>query len=128
MERVDRPLPLDGEQQVNGLPDAGNGLLDFRLGIEHRWKFVGREVVADAVRNDEIPVGEPLHQRAGSQAVGAMIGEVGFANHKQAGDRALQVVVHPQAAHGVVNGGVNAHGTLYGSSPVMRSYISKRLS
>ncbi len=34
--------------------------------------------------------------------------------HVQAGDGGHQVVVHPQAAHGVVDGGVDAHGHLVG--------------
>src|SRR6187402_1235547 len=32
----------------------------------------------------------------------------------QAGDIAHEVVVHPEAAHGVVNGGVDAHGDRVG--------------
>ena len=41
-----------------------------------------------------------------------MVGEVGFAAHEQAGDGAHQVVVHPEAAHGVVDGGVDPHRRL----------------
>ena len=70
------------------------------------------QVVADGVRNDEVAVGEPLHQRAGAQAVGAVVGEVRFAEHVQPGDVAHQVVIHPQAAHRVVDGGVDAHRRL----------------
>ncbi len=43
-----------------------------------------------------------------------MVREVGFADDKQAGNGALQVVVDPQAAHGVVGGRVDAHGHLVG--------------
>ena len=43
-----------------------------------------------------------------------MIGEVGLAQHEEAWDGALQVVVHPQAAHGVVGSRVDAHGRLVG--------------
>ena len=39
-----------------------------------------------------------------------MVGEVRFAHAEQAGDGGLQVVVHPQPAHGVVAGRVDAHG------------------
>ena len=67
------------------------------------------EVVAERVRDDEVAVGQPLHQRAGAEAVGAVIGEVRFAEHVQAGNVAHQVVVHPEAAHRVVDGGVDAH-------------------
>ena len=38
-----------------------------------------------------------------------MIGEIGFAEDEQAGDGALQVVIDPETAHGVVDGWINAH-------------------
>ena len=67
------------------------------------------EVVADRGRQHEVAVGQALHQRAGAEPVGAVVGEVGLADHEQAGDRGLQVVVDPQAAHRVVDGRVDAH-------------------
>ncbi len=76
------------------------------------FELAARQVVADGVRDDEIAVGEALHQRAGAQAVGAVIGKIRFADDEQAGDGRHQVVIHPQAAHGVVNRGINAHGDL----------------
>ncbi len=41
-----------------------------------------------------------------------MVGEVGLAEDEQAGDVRHQVVIDPQAAHGVVQGGVDAHRLL----------------
>ena len=41
-----------------------------------------------------------------------MVGEVGLAQHEQAGQVAHEVVIHPQSAHGVVHGGVDTHGSL----------------
>ena len=79
-----------------------------------RFRFCAREVVADGVGNDEVAVGEALHERAGAEAIGAVVGEVGFAENEQAGDGALQLVVDPEAAHGVVDGGVDAHRDLVG--------------
>ena len=67
------------------------------------------EVVADRVRDDEVAVGEPLHQRARAEPVRAVVGEVRFAEHVQAGDGAHQVVVHPEPAHRVVHGRIDAH-------------------
>ena len=68
-----------------------------------------RQVVADRVRDDEVAVGQPLHQRAGAQPVGAVIGEVRFAQHVQARQVAHQVVVDPEPAHRVVDGRVDPH-------------------
>ena len=44
-----------------------------------------------------------------------MIGEVGLAQHEQARDVRHQVIVHPQAAHGVVHGRENPHRHLVGA-------------
>ena len=43
-----------------------------------------------------------------------MIGKIGFAEDEEAGDGGLEVVVHPEAAHGVVNCGIDAHGNFVG--------------
>src|SRR5699024_1547800 len=70
------------------------------------------QVVVDGVRKDEVAVRQPLHQRARAQTVGTVVGEVGLPGHEQAGDTALQVVVDPQATHGVVHRWVDAHRNL----------------
>ena len=58
-------------------------------------ELLGRDVIADGVRQDEITVRQPLHQRARAQAVGAMVGEVRLADDVQAGNGGHQVVIHP---------------------------------
>ena len=72
------------------------------------------EVVGDGGGEDEVAVGEALHEGGGAEAVGAVVGEVGFAADEEAGDVGLEVVVHPEAAHGVVDGGEDHHGGLVG--------------
>ena len=57
----------------------------------------------------EVAVRETLHQRGSAEAVRAVIGEVGLAGDEAARDRRLQLVVDPEAAHHVVDGGVDAH-------------------
>ena len=69
-------------------------------------------MVADRRREHEVAVGQALHQRAGAEAVGAVVGEVGLAEHVEAGHVAHQVVVDPEPTHRVVDGGVDAHGEL----------------
>ena len=58
---------------------------------------------------DEVAVGQALHQRGGAEPVGAVVGEVGLADREQARDGGLEVVVDPQPAHRVVHGGVDPH-------------------
>ena len=68
--------------------------------------------MADGVREDEIAVGEALHQRAGAEAVRTVVGEVGLPDDEQAGKVAHQIVIHPQAAHRVMHRRINAHRCL----------------
>ena len=63
--------------------------LDAVLGVvERRWSVAtlrqrrAGEVAGQRVRDDEVAVGEPLHQRARAEAVGAVIGEVRLAEHE----------------------------------------------
>ncbi len=72
------------------------------------------EVVAHGVGEDEVAVGKALHEGGGTEAVGAVVGEVCLAADEEAGDGALEVVVHPEAAHGIVNGGEDHHGSAVG--------------
>ncbi len=72
-------------------------------------KFRARQIVAERVRNHEVPVGKALHQRARTQAVGAVVGEIRFADHEQSGDSRHQLIIHPQPAHRVMDRRINAH-------------------
>ncbi len=74
----------------------------------------GGQVVADGVRQHEVAVGKALHEGGGAEAVGPVVGEVGLARGEEAGDGGHEVVVHPEAAHGVVDGRVDAHGDFVG--------------
>ncbi len=134
LERLLQPLGVAGdaavvpddaaELAVEGVGAAGaldreepaDPLLDVRLGAaevvrvgRERLAQVAREVVADRVRDHEVAVGEPLHQRARAEAVGAVVGEVRLAERVEPGDVGHQVVVDPQAAHGVVRRRVHPH-------------------
>ena len=83
----------------------------------HLLQRIRGDVIRNRIRKNEVAVGEPLHQRAGAEAVGAVIGKIRFAGNEQPGNRGHQLVVNPQAAHGVVRRGVNAHRNLVGVFP-----------
>ena len=114
MDLADAAAALNGEQLVDALLD---GIRRFPEGVvfgrDLRKRRAG-EVVADGVGDDEIAVGQPLHQRARAEAVRAVIREVRLAEDVQAGHVAHQVVVDPEAAHRVMDGGVDAHRHLVG--------------
>ena len=106
-------LALDGEEAVDTGLDGLLGVVellggDIRLGL---GKLVG-EVVADRDRQHEVAVREALHQRGSAEAVAAVVGEVGLADGVEARDGGLQVVVDPDAAHRVVDGGIDHHRLL----------------
>ena len=66
------------------------------------------------VGEDEVAVGQALHQGGGPEAVGAVVGEVRLPAHQEPRDRAHEVVVHPEPAHRVVRGREDAHRDLVG--------------
>src|SRR5262249_19942172 len=112
VDRVDGPLALYAEQLADprfhfilclgefGMVDAD--FIRFRCGY----------VVAQRVRNDEVSVGQSLHQGARAEPVRSVVREISLAQHKEPVDRAHQVVVDPQPSHGVVNRRVNPHRNL----------------
>lgn len=69
---------------------------------------LGREVRAQGVRDDEVPIGQALHEGGSTEAVGTVIGEIRLAEHVEARDVAHEIVVYPETTHGVVNGGYAA--------------------
>ncbi len=70
---------------------------------------VVREVVADGVRDHEVAVCQTLHQCRSTKAVGTVVAEVGFAQSVKARNGGHQLIIHPQAAHGVVHRRVDLH-------------------
>ena len=107
-------LALDPEQPLVALGHGLLGLLDLGVIRGHGGELLPREVIADGVRDDEVAVGQALHQGRGAETVGSVVGEVGLAQNEEAGDRAHQVVVHPEAAHRVVHRRVDPHRHLVG--------------
>ena len=104
---------VDRKELRDAVVDVLDDGLEFRriLGRTAAGLLAG-EVIGDRVGQDEVAVGEALHERGGAEAVGAVVGEVGFAADEQAGDVGLQVIVHPEAAHRVVHGREDAHRLL----------------
>ena len=65
------------------------GLAEGRMVGRDLRQLARGQVLAHGVGNDEIPVGQSLHQGARAQAIGAVVGEIGLAQHEQAGNRAF---------------------------------------
>ena len=72
------------------------------------------EVAGHHAGHHEVAVGQALHQGAGAQTVGAVVGEVGLAGHEETVDGRHQVVVHPEPAHRVVERREDPHRNLVG--------------
>ena len=115
MELVDRLVAFDRQHAIELCPDLAFCVVEGGVFGVVAARLLLREVAADGVRNHEEAIGQALHQRAGAESVRPVVGEVGLAEHEQTGDGAHQVVVHPEAAHGVVRSWVDAHGRLVGA-------------
>ena len=118
VEVVDRALAADCQQFSEPVLDGLLGLFKFsgiRCGPAAR--FLLGQIIADGVGENEIAIRQTLHQRAGAEPVGAVVGEVGFAGHKQPRHVAHQTVVHPQPAHRIVDRREDAHRNLVGALP-----------
>ena len=50
-----------------------------------------------------------MHERAGSKPVRAVIGKIGFADHKQTRHVTHQIVIDPETAHRVMDRRINSH-------------------
>ena len=113
---VHRLFAVDGEQFGDLLPDALLGFVEsLGVGLHLRGLNLVREVVADGVGQDEVSVGQTLHQGRSAQTVRAVVREIGLADGVEARDGGHQVVVNPDAAHRVVHGGENLHRLLVGA-------------
>ena len=95
VELADGSLAFDPQHPVDPVLRVDRGLVEGVVVGRHLRQLRTREVVGDGVGRDEIAVRQALHQRAGAETVRAVIGEVRLAQHEQARNRALEVVVHP---------------------------------
>ena len=112
VEAVHAALALAAEEALRLRSADFERLLKLRMLGGDAAGLLMHEVVRDGRRDDEIAIGEALHERGGTEAVRAVIGEVRLAEHMEAGEVAHEVVVHPQAAHRVMHSRVDTHGLL----------------
>src|SRR5574344_129240 len=105
-------VALEAQELVQMFHHLRFRILEGPIFRTHLLELGAREVTADGVRNDEVTVGEALHQRGCAEAVSAVVGEVRFAEDEAARDGAHQVVIDPEAAHGVMDSRVDAHRDL----------------
>jgi hypothetical protein len=112
VEAVHAALALDVEEALRLRGAVFERFLELRMLGGDAAGLLMHEVVRDGRRDDEITIGEALHERGGTETVRAVVGEVRLAEHMQAGEVAHEVVVHPEAAHRVMHGGVDAHRLL----------------
>ena len=111
MERRDRSFSANFEQAFGYLHNARFRLAHGGMRCVHPFQLSVGEVVADRIGKDEVTVRQALHQCAGPEPVRAVVGEVCFADGVKSGHRCHQVVIHPEAAHRVVNGRIDSHGS-----------------
>ena len=110
MDGIDAALALDVHQAVDFIADSLLCLGKFgQIGADLAPERLVGEVVLNRVRQNEIAVGQALHQRGSTEAVGTVVREVALADSKESRNGRLQFVIDPNAAHRVVDGGENHH-------------------
>ncbi len=72
------------------------------------------QIVLHGVGHNEVSVGQTLHECRCTETVGTVVGEVALADGEETLDRGLELIVHPDAAHGVVGSGEDHHRGLIG--------------
>ena len=80
-----------------------------RVSFNFRGLNIVCEIISNRVRQNEISVGQTLHQSRGTQAVSTVVWEVTFSDSVQSRDGCHQVVVNPKTSHRVVDCRVNHH-------------------
>ena len=86
MERIWTAFPIDRQQLVDAILHLGLGRLERAVGGTHRIQFVGSNVIGHSGRENEVAVGETLHERAGAEPVGTVVREVRLTAHEQSGN------------------------------------------
>src|ERR1043166_5253220 len=84
MQRGDRAFALDGKQFRLRCFELILRSLELRVGGRKFGRLGRGQIMADGARQDEIAVGQALHQSAGAEAVGAVVREIGLAQDKEA--------------------------------------------
>ena len=114
MKRSDCSLALGFQELFRAFGDSRFGFANRRMIGADLLQLGCGQVIADRVGKNEVTIRQSLHQGAGAEPVGAVIGEVGFADRIEPGNRGHQVVIHPESAHRVVNRRIDAHRNVVG--------------
>ena len=117
MEGIHGTGSFDVHQRFQAISNSGLRLFKCRVGGGDGSRRLLGEVNCHGRGNDEVTVGESLHESGGSKAVGSVIREVGFAQNMESREVGHEIVVDPKPAHGVVDGRVNFHRNLVGIVP-----------
>ncbi len=85
MKRIWRTRAADSEQTGHALLDGSQRFLGSRMvrtGIALRR---GRQVVGNRVGQDEVTIRQPLHEGRGAEAIGPVVGKIGFSTDEKPG-------------------------------------------
>ena len=110
MERIERTRAIYVQEFFDPGADIFLRVPELRSIRRRSFSHLASEIVRQRVGQNEITVSQALHKRAGSESVRAVIGKIGFADHKQTGQIAHQIVIDPKTAHCVMDSRVNSHG------------------
>ena len=73
-------------------------------------QFSTRYIITNRIWDDKVAIRKSLHQRAGTEAICAVVRKIRFAGNKQTGNITLKVVINPEPTHRIVHSGEDLHG------------------
>ena len=126
VNRVDRALTLNIQQTILLLINLLLSLSELRqIGRNLRPNSLISQIVLDSVRQNEVTIGQTLHQSRSTQTVSTVVREVTLTDSEQTRNRGLQLVVNPDTTHGVVDSGIDHHGLVVLHTIDLVGYVSR---
>src|ERR1700730_10374917 len=114
MNGVERALAVYLEEIVDLSANIGFGFLEFRMIGRRALADLSGQVIRQCVGQHKVAIGQSLHECAGAAPVGAVVGAIRFTDNEETGQIAHQIVISPDAAHGVMHSRVNPHRNFIG--------------
>ena len=115
MEGTRRLSAVDRQERINTTLNSCFDFSECRIFSRHltcNRDTLFSKIVTNRVWQNEITVSQTLHERRSSEAIRTVIREIRFTTNKHARNRALQIIIYPEATHCIVNRRENHHRRL----------------
>ena len=113
MDTVHRAVTLNSHELLDLLGDTLLCLSElWEVGGHTRNADLVAQVVLDSIRQYEVTISQTLHQRRSTEAVSTVVREVSLTNTEETLHAGLQLIVHPDTTHSIVDSREDHHWLL----------------